>query len=195
MYRESGKLDLIIGCMFTKKTSELLDKLSILSETGLRVLYINHMRDIRDDEVSTHNKMIDLHKIKSIKNLDFIKLDSLKGIRKEEYDIIGIDEAQFFDDSLIEFVKVHVDIYKKHLIVCGLDGNSNREKFGYILDLIPICDTIEKKRTYCTICAKHFKQRKAIFSYKFEKTNSDIGGKETYVALCRNCYNENSKKH
>ena len=56
-------------------------------------------------------------------------------------DIIGIDEAQFFND-LKEFV-----LYSernKSVIISGLDGDSNREPFGQILDCIPLCDSVEK---------------------------------------------------
>ena len=116
MNYKSGKLDLIIGPMFSHKSSELLDRLVIFAELGLKVLYINHIFDDRNSEhiVSTHNPIMDLKKLDKIQNIDFIHFKSLKGIRKEEYDVIGIDEAQFFDEYLIDFVKISFVIITSH---------------------------------------------------------------------------------
>lgn len=194
--RKSGKLDIIIGPMFSKKSSELVDRLVLFSELGLNVLYINHSFDVRSTStiLSTHNPIIDLKKLSDIKNLQIESLSTLKGVRRENFDVIGIDEAQFFDDSLIDFVQVHVETYKKHLIVCGLNSTSTREKFGHILDLIPLCDTITNKRAYCHICGPS--QKKALFSHKISKDTDkiSIGGKDKYIALCRNCYLEKNQE-
>ena len=181
-----GKLDIIVGCMFSGKSTELLKRLLIASELGLKVLYINHTFDTRSEHIfSTHHPFL---VPKNHDNIDFISLKSLKGIRKEEYDVIGIDEAQFFDNYLQEFCKVHVEIYNRHVIVSGLDADSKREKFGYILDLIPLADSIKKLRSYCYDCGP--KKNKALFSYKYsvDDTQVVVGGKDKYKPLCRKCY-------
>lgn len=191
-----AKLDVIIGPMFSGKSSELLRRLVISSQLGLKVLYINHSFDNRSGtsgEFSTHHPFLSINS-KQNSSIDFETYSSLKGVRKEEYDVIGIDESQFFDESLIEFTRIHVDSYNRHVIVCGLDGNSNREKFGHILDLIPLCDTIKKLRPFCSDCAPS--QSKACFSFKFTSFDSsstvEIGGSDKYKPLCRSCYLKNT---
>jgi thymidine kinase len=184
----SGKLDIIIGPMFSGKSVTLLQKLLVSAELGLKVLYINHTFDNRSEHIfSTHHPFLT---IKKYDNIDFISINSLRGIRKEDYDVIGIDEGQFFDETLIEFCKIHVEKYKKHVIVVGLDSNYKREKFGHILDLVPLADSIKKLRPYCKDCGVD--QCKALFSYKYTSLPSrnevDIGGKDKYKPLCRKCY-------
>ncbi len=182
----NGKLDLIIGPMYAGKSTELLRKLLISSEIGLKVLYINHIFDTRSEHVfSTHHPFLLLN---NRNNIDFISLSSLKGVRKEEYDVIGIDEAQFFDEYLYEFCKIHVETYRRHVIVSGLDSDYKRERFGHILDLVPLADDIVKLKPYCQECGP--KKEKALFSYRHASHDDVIlvGGKDIYTPLCRKCY-------
>ncbi|KAJ2999435.1 hypothetical protein HDV02_002920 [Globomyces sp. JEL0801] len=72
----------------------------------------------------------------------------------EEYhvsNVIFIEEGQFFPD-LLEFVKVAVDQDCKTLIVCGLDGDFQRQPIGQMLDLIPLADSVDKLKALCAIC-------------------------------------------
>lgn len=186
-----GRLDIIIGPMMSGKTVELLRRLTICAEIGLKVLCIKSSLDTRSPNISTHHPFLIP---KNHENIDMVSLKSLKGIRKESYDVIGIDEAQFFDNYLFEFCKVHVETYKKDVIVAGLDANYKREKFGHILDLVPIADSIIKLSPFCHDCGP--KRRKALFSYRItEGTSEDdeiiIGGKDKYKPLCRECYLSN----
>ena len=199
MSSSCGSLEIIVGPMFSGKSSALLRRLLVASELGLKILYITHTFDTRSDHVfSTHHPFLIA---KNHNNIDFISLKSLKGVRKEEYDVIGIDEAQFFDEYLYEFCKIHVESYKRHVIVAGLDADSNRNKFGHILDLVPLADDIVKMKAYCLECGP--KRVPAIFSYKYIdepashssehllQRSVHIGGKERYKPLCRECYLRN----
>lgn len=183
----SGRLDIILGPMFSGKTTQLLRDLLVASELGQKVLYINHTFDKRGDVFSTHHPFL---VSKNNTGIDFVSLETLKGVRKEEYDVIGIDEAQFFDeDYLFEFCKTHCDVYKRHIIISGLDGDSNREPFGRILSLIPICDSVVKLKSYCSNCGS--KKTKAIFTHRKDQFDTDkikVGGKNEYMPLCRECY-------
>ena len=103
-------LDIIIGPMFSGKTTELLRRLSIYKHLNLRVLCINHSFDVRNDQgISTHSNYIDP---KRLTNYDNIKTSNLLNIidNANEYDIIGIDEAQFFGVELLEFVEKFVTV-------------------------------------------------------------------------------------
>ena len=68
-----------------------------------------------------------------------------------EWDVIAIDEGQFFD-NLYNFCKHCVDTLGKHVIVSALDGDYKREKFGQVLDLIPICTSVCKLHAFCKEC-------------------------------------------
>jgi len=195
-YERQGKLDIIMGPMFSGKSSELLRKLSIYANLKLRCIYINYTGDTRSGKkggFSSHYEFLNKN-ITGVDNIDTRDCSTLTGLILEEYDVIGIDEAQFFGDTLSAFCDRHVDGYKKHVIVCGLDGDSNRNKFGYILDLIPKCDTVKKYRSSCADCAP--REVDAPFTHKYITVSSssssssqiDIGGKEKYKPLCRSCY-------
>ena len=113
--------------------------------------------------------MIDILKIKyqlTIKQeYDCLSVNNLYEVKNITNNYIIIEEAQFFKDLLL-FVIDHVEIKGKNVIVVGLDGDSNRENFGDIHKLIPLCDDIVKLKAYCSICRNGVR---AIFSKKFLK--------------------------
>ncbi len=200
-FRSQSRLDILIGSMFSEKTSALLRKLTQLSEMGLSVLYINHVIDDRSQTV--YSPPSPLLKGQTL-NITTMKVTDFRSISVEDLDrvdVIGIDEAQFFDEYLIEFVRTLIDIHKKYVIVVGLDGNYRREKFGHILDLIPLADNVTKLHAYCKRCAEN---KKTLVSALFTHYNAPkddttgtviVGGSEKYEALCRECYLQlNSKK-
>ena len=68
-----------------------------------------------------------------------------------KYDTILINEGQFFDD-LFEWVSYILNNFDKQIYICGLDGDYKRQKFGKILDLIPLCDKVYKLSALCGHC-------------------------------------------
>lgn len=188
--RNIGKLDIIMGTMFSGKTSYLLNKISLFIELNLKVLYINIDFDDRSEiEYSTHNPFLnnlDFKKRDKInENLTMIKSRDLSNISIDTYDIIMIDEGHFFDD-IIKFTKKLLE-NKKHIIIATLIADFKGNKFGKVLDLIPICDEIIKLESYCIECSKQKKINKAIFSKRITKNKEsiDIGGSDKYIAVCR----------
>ena len=103
------------------------------------------------------------------------------------YDCVFVDEGQFFPD-LFEFSRKCAEEYKCDVHVFGLDGDYRRTKFGQILDLIPICDSVEKLVSVCGVC----KDRPGLFSHRL---TADAGqvlvGKNEYVQACRECFLKN----
>ena len=101
-------------------------------------------------------------------------------------DSVFIDEAQFFSD-LVDFVELAVEVYKKDVFVIGLDGDSDRENFGQIHTLLPICDNITKLKALCSQCKDG---TPGIFSKKIINSSQkvDIGTTDKYIAVCRECY-------
>jgi thymidine kinase len=93
---------------------------------------------------------------------------------------IYINEAQFFPD-LVEFVQRWEE---KDLYLFGLDGDFQRRPMGHILDVIPLCDTVEKLKGKCSRC-----NAASLFSKRITQDTQQILLDETaYIPLCRNCY-------
>lgn len=168
-----ASLHLIIGPMFSGKTTELLRIAKRLQSIDLRVLLLNYHEDTRysSTEMSTHDKYgLPCTFIRHFDNLEY-----------DNYDVICINEAQFFN-RLVPFCK-KVLSENKTLYVSGLDGDFKQEKFGEILDLIPMCDTITKLNAFCKICKDgtpaHFTKR--IVSNKSQK----LIGTDEYLPVCR----------
>ncbi len=168
-----ASLNLIIGPMFSGKTTELLRIAKRLQSIDLRVLLLNYHEDTRysNTEMSTHDKYgLPCTFIRHFDNLEY-----------DDYDVICINEAQFFY-RLVPFCK-KVLSKNKTLYVSGLDGDFKQEKFGEILDLIPMCDSITKLNAFCKICKDgtpaHFTKR--LVSNKCQK----LIGTEEYLPVCR----------
>jgi thymidine kinase len=174
-----------MGNMYCGKTSEILKRLVVYHEMGLKVLYINSVLDTRANVAfSTHNKIIGDIPFDSVKVEKLIYCDIVK------YDVIAIDEASFFPD-LKTCVLKWVEIEKKIVIVGGLNGDYKREPFGQLLDLVPYCDTITKLSSFCIPCKR---ERNIIKTAQFTLRTVDskkeilVGGKESYLPVCRDCY-------
>lgn len=170
-------IELIIGSMFSGKSTELLRRCRTYLSIEKNVLVVNSSNDTRcDNVIKTHdNSSINAIKLKSLKDFEF---DS-------SIDIIAIDEAQFFPD-LLDFIK---KIEDKNIIIliAGLDGDSNRNKFGQILDCIPYANTVTKLHAMCASCKNG---TLASFSKRLNNTENQImiGANDLYAAVCRNCY-------
>lgn len=137
-----GYLDLIIGPMFSGKTSSLINHYNRYKVYNQRVCIINYEDDKRytNHGVSTHDKII----------IDCIMAKTIKEVidnHVDDYDVFLINEGQFFCDL---FTSVHELVETKHkrVHIAALDGNFKREPIGNILQLIPLCDNVEKNMRY-----------------------------------------------
>ncbi len=177
-------LRLYLGCMFSGKTSELIREYTRWTKIGKKVICINYADDTRygdDNYVYSH----DLNKI------ECLKTDKLYNIKKEEinkYQVILINEGQFFED-ILEFCKEYVDIYKKDIVVCGLDGDYLRKPFGKINDLISICDEVTKLKAFCVKCNDG---TPALFTWRISSDNNQISINNDYIPVCRKHYLEST---
>lgn len=174
-------LTLKIGCMFSGKTSEIIRIVNQLSIIDKNILLVNSCLDDRyvKNSICSHNQ----------NKIDCISVNKLQDISIDLYndsEYIIIDESQFFQD-LFTFAVKSVDIDKKHLIVVGLNGDSNRENFGEIYKLYPMADSIDLLTAMCCICKDG---AKAIFSKKIIKNDNqvDVGSSDMYIPVCRKCY-------
>jgi thymidine kinase len=118
----------------------------------------------------------------NIDNLDDLWFNNNEIIRNS--DVILINEGQFFN-NLYNIVNDMLK-NKKVVYICGLDGDFERKKFGEILDLIPLCDKVNKLTSLCSICKNG---TSGIFSMRItnEKEQTVIGS-DNYLPVCRVCY-------
>ena len=177
---ERGRLELIIGPMFSGKSTRVIEICNRYESIGKNVLNITHIIDNRygDGVISSHNKI--QKKATCIDRL--MQLITSENYIKSE--IILIEEGQFFSD-LVEFVKLSVDIDKKHVIVAGLNGDYKRERFGDILELIPMAENVEMLTAFCKKCndgtLAHFTKRIIVDKH----TQTLVGSDDLYIPVCR----------
>tara|TARA_B100000902_G_C27251093_1_gene885305 strand:+ start:487 stop:1005 length:519 start_codon:yes stop_codon:yes gene_type:complete len=167
-------LKIIMGNMFSGKTSELVRRLKRYEVIGKNILVINSSKDTRCMEhvLRTHDNM----------KFECIKTNNLQELNYEKVDIIAIDEAQFFI-GLKRFVEKALK-HGKTIILSGLDGNYKQEKIGEILECIPLADKVFKLSAMCMECMDG---THGPFTKRIVNSNEVelIGGKEMYRAVCR----------
>lgn len=193
---QSGYLELIIGPMFSSKTTRIVEIYKQCNFCNISVAVINHSVDNRyDDELLSTHDQIKIPCIKTEKLSDLwtnIPLeDSSKNITRftdkfkiATSNVILINEGQFFPD----LYEVVVDMLnnKKKVYVCGLDGDFERKKFGSILDLIPLCDKVTKLTSICSVCKDG---TPGIFSMRLTcDKEQTLVGSNNYTPVCRMCY-------
>ncbi|MDA9846976.1 hypothetical protein N9C10_03520 [Flavobacteriaceae bacterium] len=174
----AGRLELIIGCMFSGKSTEMIRRLKRYKAINKNILVINSSRDTRNPRsvLQTHDNI----------TFDCVKTDSLLELfctdKIQSADIIAIDEAQFFS-HLRDFVEGVLEL-NKHVIVAGLDGDFKQHVFGELLYLIPLADEVDKLKAMCMECNDGtlgpFSKR------MIDNTEQElVGANEIYKSVCR----------
>ena len=198
----SGTLDIRYGSMYAGKSKWLDGNLTDYANKGLVVAKIVHPDDANRINVKSSGEFGSSHYLKHKILSDDVKIISTNNFTNldiDEFDVIGIDEAQFFV-GLYDFVKILVDDKHKRVLVSGLDGDSTRQKWGEILDLIPLSDSSEKISATCEYCLQELKlinfkgnvdMIKAPFTKRLVESKEQklVGGKDLYVPVCRYHYN------
>jgi len=175
-----GIIEVICGSMFSGKTEELIRRLKRARIANQRVEIFKPKIDVRYDEV--HIVSHDENKIHStpVDNSQIILLYST------DCDVVGIDEAQFFDDQLSD-VCDQLALRGIRVIIAGLDMDYKGKPFGQMPNLLAKADYITKLHAICVRCG-HI----ANFSYRLTEQDTQVllGEKESYEPRCRKCYYE-----
>lgn len=176
---KGGWIEVVCGSMFSGKTEELMRRLKRARIAHLNVGVFKPSMDIRyhagkivsHDENTTDAEPI--HRSKDILS------------QAESFDVIGIDEAQFFDIEIVEVCETLANRGKR-IIVAGLDMDYTGKPFGPMPALLSVANFVTKLHAVCIKCG-------GIASYSFRiSTNKDqvvLGEKDHYEARCRNCFN------
>ncbi len=174
----AGWMEVICGSMFSGKTEELIRRLN-------RALIANQSVEIFKPAIDTryHDTNVVSHNESSIRSTpvqfanDIILLSG-------NSDVVGIDEAQFFDDSLVEVCN-QLAAMGKRVIIAGLDMDFEGKPFGPMPNLLALAEYVTKVHAICMNCG-------ALASYSFRLTNNTqtvmLGEQSTYEARCRKCF-------
>ena len=185
---ETGYLQIILGPMFSGKTSKLLEIHKKYTFCNIPVLVINHSDDKRYSETEVDMMTHDKKKLNCVQSNDLMSVlnANLELFERREPLAVIVNEGQFFEDLYSTVYRMVFD-YNAHVYVAGLDGDFKQKKFGQMLDLIPICDKVFKLHALCVKCKDG---SKAIFSHRIDKQCIDqkhVGADEAYIPLCRKC--------
>jgi len=183
--KDNGHIELIIGPMFSGKSTELHRRIKRHKIAGRTILLVKYKDDTRYAKVAGANANV-THDHEQLPAYAAKDLDNVNNVA-HNYDVIGIDEAQFFGD-IAKFCEYWAN-KGKVIIAAGLDGTYQRMAFNEILSLVPLAETVDKLSAVCAMCAKD-----AAFTLRTTLENADsvelIGGAERYKAACRKCYLE-----
>ena len=174
----SGWIEVIAGSMFSGKTEELIRRLKRAKLAGQKVEIFKPRVDNRysEEEVVSHDE----NTIRSSPVDSAINILMLTS----NVDVVGVDEAQFFDRGLVEVCNKLAD-QGVRVIVAGLDMDYLAKPFGSMPDLLAVADYITKVHAICMKCGN-------LAQYTHRKTTEDkrvlLGEKDTYEPLCRKCY-------
>ncbi|ABV34047.1 MULTISPECIES: thymidine kinase [Pseudothermotoga] len=183
----AGKLTLIVGPMYSGKTTELLSYVEIYRLGRKKTIVFKPSLDNRYgvDCVKTHAG-VEVEAIAVEKSADAMKYI------KQPVDAVFVDEVQFFDKDLVKIVRQLLD-QDVDIFCAGLDMTFKQNPFETTMLLMSLANEIIKKKAVCHICGEY----NATLTYKFVQDDSeiDIGGKEKYIAVCRDCYNKVASKN
>ncbi|MDI6833783.1 MAG: thymidine kinase [Bacteroidales bacterium] len=176
--KKIGSIEVIVGSMFSGKTEELIRRIRRAQIANLKVEIYKPAIDKRYDEqqIVSHNAL----------SLMSTPVDNSQSILllSSEADVIGIDEAQFFDDELVNVCNTLANDGIR-VIIAGLDMDYKGNPFGPIPKLLAIAEHITKVHAVCVRCGD-------IAQYSFRKAINEnlvlLGEKDLYEPLCRACY-------
>lgn len=185
--KKAGSIEVICGSMFSGKTEELIRRLRRAQFAKQKLRIYKPCIDVRysEDKVVSH----DAH---SIESTPIQNPSQMLECLKDGTQVVGVDEAQFFDDSLVEVATTLADSGIR-VVIAGLDMDFTGKPFGPMPALMAIAEDVQKVHAICVKCGSP-----AQHSHRLNK-NDDLvvlGEKDVYEPLCRHCFNEAiGKKH
>jgi thymidine kinase len=172
--------------MFSGKSEELLRRIKRGVIAKQKVLLFKPSIDNRYEEnkVSTHNG-------NSYESVNIDKAEQIyEYINDEKYDIIGIDEVQFFDHKIVEVINKLADNGVR-VIVAGLDMDFKAEPFHPMPEIMAISEMVTKLHAVCNKCGKEASRSQRLINgepAKYDDPIVVIGASESYEARCRHCH-------
>ncbi len=174
-----GSIEVITGSMFSGKTEELIRRLRRAQYAGMKVEIFKPSLDNRYSE----NRVVS-HDDKSILSTPVDNSSAILLLAGDVH-VVGIDEAQFFDNSIVDVCNELADKGIR-IVIAGLDMDFMGKPFGPMPALLSIAEFVTKVHAICMRCGN-------LAQYSYRKSEDEqvvlLGEKNLYEPLCRNCYN------
>ena len=178
-----GKLEIMVGPMFAGKTEELLRRIKRARIAKQKVVVFKPQLDWRygEKQVCSHSGVKE----------QAVPIDNVWEIPKQalEYDVVAIDEVQFFAPEIVAVVESLIN-QGKRVVVSGLDMDFQGKPFEVCALLMAKAEKVDKLTAVCVECGIDATrtQRRVEGKPVYEGETVEIGGSENYVAVCGNCY-------
>lgn len=181
----SGWIEVICGCMFSGKTEELIRRLN-------RALIAKQRVEIFKPKIDTryHTEKIVSHNEREIRSTPVNFANDII-LLAGECDVVGIDEAQFFDESIVEVCNMLANSGKR-VIVAGLDMDYEGKPFGPMPNLLAVAEFVTKVHAICAQTGEL-----ASFSHRLAASNAQVmlGEKDVYEARSRQAFFRDMQKN
>jgi thymidine kinase len=174
-----GRLEVITGPMFSGKSEELIRRLKRARIARQRVVCFKPDIDLRYHRTAIASHSDQTHEACTVANVERLR-EALFPLL-EEIDVVGIDEAQFFDNAIIPLTVELIHLGKR-VVMAGLDTTFNAEPFGPIPALMAIADEVTKLSAVCMVCGQP-----AIHTQRLGQSQElvVVGAAGLYEARCR----------
>lgn len=178
--KTAGWIEVICGCMFSGKTEELIRRITRAKIARQRIAIFKPAMENR-----YHSKHVISHNANAIYSTPVNSASDIYSMAQES-DVIGIDEAQFFDEALVD-VAVKLAQEGKRVIIAGLDMDYRGLPFGIVPQLMAVAEYVTKTQAICMNCGNP-----ASFSHRLMLSDEQVvlGETDLYEALCRKCFQE-----
>lgn len=186
---EVGRIEVIAGPMFSGKSEELIRRLKRARIARQRVVCFKPDIDLRYHRTHIASHGAQTHDASTVANVE--RLREALSTQLDDIEVIGIDEAQFFDEGIIPLVVELVHLGKR-IILAGLDTTFTAEPFGPIPALMAIADEVAKLSAVCMVCGAP-----AIHTQRLGASQElvVVGAAGVYEARCRACFKPYLDEH
>ncbi len=182
---KAGWVEVICGCMFSGKSEELIRRVKRAQIAKQRVQVFQQSLDARYGEkcIAAHSGL----------NLDAITVHSAADILQAvdpETQLVAVDEAQFFDEALIDVCQALADRGMR-VIVAGLDMDFRGEPFGCVPSLLARAEKVDKLQAICVVCGESATRTQRLIDGRpafYDDPIIMVGASEVYEARCRFCH-------
>ncbi len=188
-YPLPGRLEVIVGPMFSGKSEELIRRLKRARIARQRVACFKPDVDLRYHRTAIASHSSQTHEAATVANVE--RLREAVSATLDQVEVIGIDEAQFFDAAIISFTMELVHAGKR-VLIAGLDTTFNAEPFGPIPALMAVADEVTKLSAVCMQCGAP-----AIHTQRLGQSQElvVVGAAGMYEARCRSCFRPMLDEH